>query len=37
MEVFKDDMESEETHYRVNAVHRLRIVVTLLGPDKIKS
>lgn len=30
-------MESEETYLRVNAMHRLRIVATLMGTDKIKS
>lgn len=36
-DVLREDMESEETYLRVNAIHRLKIVATLLGPDKIKS
>lgn len=36
-EVLKEDMESEETYHRVNAIHRLKIIATLLGVDKIKT
>jgi serine/threonine-protein phosphatase 2A regulatory subunit A len=36
-DVLKEDMESEETYLRVNAIHRLRIIVTLMSPEKIKT
>ena len=36
-EVLREDMDSEETYLRVNAIHRLKIIATLMGPDKIKS
>lgn len=37
MEVFKEDMENEEVSLRVNAMHRVRIVATLLGTERIKT
>ncbi|CAD8195625.1 unnamed protein product [Paramecium pentaurelia] len=36
-EVFKEDMENEEVYLRVNAIHRVRIICTLIGVDQIKS
>ncbi|CAD8100976.1 unnamed protein product [Paramecium primaurelia] len=36
-EVFKEDMENEEVYLRVNAIHRVRIICTLIGIDQIKS
>ncbi|CAK61709.1 unnamed protein product (macronuclear) [Paramecium tetraurelia] len=36
-EVLKEDMENEEVYLKVNAMHRVRVVATLLGSDKIKS
>ena len=36
-DVLREEMESEEISLRVNAVHRLRIVASLMGTDKIKS
>ncbi|CAD8201014.1 unnamed protein product [Paramecium octaurelia] len=37
MDIFKDDMENEEVYLKVNAMHRVRVIATLLGTDKIKS
>ncbi|CAK59059.1 unnamed protein product (macronuclear) [Paramecium tetraurelia] len=37
MDIFKDDMENEELYLKVNAMHRVRVIATLLGTDKIKS
>lgn len=37
LDVFREDMENEEVYLRVNAMHRVRVVATLLGSDKIKS
>lgn len=34
-EVFKEDMENEEVYLRVNTMHRLRIICTLIGIDQI--
>lgn len=30
-DVFKEEMDNEEVYLRVNAMHRVRIVATLLG------
>jgi serine/threonine-protein phosphatase 2A regulatory subunit A len=30
-DIFKEDMENEEVHLKVNAMHRVRVVATLLG------
>lgn len=37
LEVLKEEMTSDELYLRVNAIHRLSIVATLLGPDGIKG
>ena len=37
MELLKEDMESEEVAVRVNAMHRVRVIATLLGVDGIKN
>lgn len=36
-DLLREEMESDETHLRVNAIHRIRIVGTLLGTDGVKS
>lgn len=36
-DVFREEMENEEVYLRVNTMHRVRIVATLMGSDKIKS
>lgn len=30
-DVFKEDMENEEVYLKVNAMHRVKIVATLMG------
>ena len=37
IDVFKEEMENEEVYLKVNAMHRVRVIATLLGVDKIKS
>lgn len=37
LDVLREEMDSEETSLRVNAIHRIRVVATLLPADKIKS
>ena len=37
LDVLKEEMENEEVYHRVNAIHRMRVVATLLPSDKIKS
>ena len=37
LDVLKEEMESDELHYRVNAIHRLKIIGTVMGPDGIKN
>lgn len=32
-DLLREEMESDETHLRVNAIHRLKIVGTLLGAE----
>lgn len=36
-DLFKEEMTSDEVSIRVNAVHRLRTVVTVMGPDAFRS
>lgn len=35
--LLKEEMENDEISIRVNAIHRLKIVATLLTPDDIKN
>ena len=37
LDVLREEMESEEISFRVNAVHRMRVVASLIPGDKIKS
>jgi hypothetical protein len=37
MEVLKEEMESDELHYRVNAIHRIKLISTILGVEGTKS
>lgn len=37
LDVLREEMENEEVALRVNAIHRMRLVATLLPADKIKS
>jgi serine/threonine-protein phosphatase 2A regulatory subunit A len=37
MELLKEEMENDEIALRINAIHRLRIVATILGPEGIKN
>lgn len=34
MELLKEEMQTEEIHLKVNAIHRLKIVVMVLGPQE---
>ncbi|KAL4433336.1 hypothetical protein ABPG74_017440 [Tetrahymena malaccensis] len=36
-DLLREEMESDETHLRVNAIHRLKIVATLMGSEQIKT
>ena len=33
LELLKEEMSTEEVHLKVNAIHRLKIVVMYLGPN----
>lgn len=37
METLKEELESDELYLRVNAIHRMSIVATILGIDGIKN
>lgn len=37
LDVLREEMENEEISFRVNAIHRIRVVATLLPADKMKS
>ena len=37
MDLLKDEMQTEEIHLKVNAIHRLKIVVASLGPGEIEK
>ena len=36
-EIFKEEMETDESSVRINAVHKLPIVATLMTTDAIKN
>ena len=35
--LLKEEMENDEISIRVNAIHRLKIVATLMSPDDVKN
>lgn len=35
--LLKEEMENDEVAIRVNAIHRLRTIVTIIGGDSFKS
>lgn len=37
MEVLKEEMENDELQYRVNAIHRIKLVSTILGVEGTKT
>jgi len=37
MDVFKEEMENDELQYRVNAIHRIKLISTILGVEGTKS
>lgn len=37
MDLLREEMDNDEIALRVNAIHRIKIICTLLGPDGIKS
>ena len=36
-DLLKEEMESDEIAVRINAIHRMKIIATLLGTDGIKT
>jgi hypothetical protein len=34
--LFKEEMSHDQMSVRINAVHRIGIIATLLGPEKVK-
>lgn len=34
--LFKEEMANDQMSVRINAVHRIGIIATLLGPEKVK-
>lgn len=37
MEVLKEELESDELYIRVNTIHRMSIVATILGVEGVKN
>lgn len=37
LDLLREELQSEETFLRVNAIHRVPIVATLLGPEAVKN
>jgi len=37
LEVLKEEMENDELHYRVNAIHRIKLIATILGVEGTKN
>ena len=36
LDLFKEEMASEQAAIRINAIHRIGIIATLIGPSKVK-
>ena len=36
LDLFKEEMASEQASVRINAIHRIGIIATLIGPSKVK-
>ena len=37
LDLLKEDLSSDETYIKVNSIHRLRLIATVLGTDIVKS
>ena len=37
LDVLKEEMENDELHYRVNAIHRIKLISAILGIDVTKN
>lgn len=37
MDILKEEMENDELHHRVNAIHRIKLIATILGPEGTKN
>ena len=37
LELFKEEMESDDIAYKVNNVHKIPIIISLMTPDAIKN
>lgn len=37
LDLLREELQTEETFLRVNAIHRVPIVATLLGPEAVKN
>jgi serine/threonine-protein phosphatase 2A regulatory subunit A len=37
LDLLKEDLSSDETYIKVNSIHRLRLIATVLGSDTVKS
>ena len=36
-DIFKEEIETDDTSVRINAIHKIPIVATLMTPDAIKN
>ena len=37
LSLIKEEMQTEEIHLKVNAIHRLKIVILSIGPEQVNS
>ncbi|OMJ69527.1 hypothetical protein SteCoe_32720 [Stentor coeruleus] len=37
LDLFKEEMSSDETYIKVNCIHRLRTIATVMGPDAVRT
>jgi serine/threonine-protein phosphatase 2A regulatory subunit A len=37
LDVLKEELDTDEVTQKINAIHKLRIVATLLGPEGIRN
>ncbi len=37
IDLLKEEMENDETHLRVNAIHRIKIIASIITTEQIKN
>jgi serine/threonine-protein phosphatase 2A regulatory subunit A len=37
LELLKEEMDNDDVYVRINAIHRIKVIATLLGSDGVKN